>query len=119
MQQLERLNAANEMLRGVQGALRMAAGGDGGNNDGNIRGVGAARAGGGMENLKELVRRAMDRHKELGAWNSRAVEAIRILDRIKVNREGSGNDLLFVFYLHMGMGGIHWREEGDPMLNRI
>ncbi len=60
-----------------------------------------------MENLKELVRRAMDQQEELGAWNSRVVEAIRILDRIKVNQEGSGNDLLFVFYLHMGMGKIH------------
>jgi hypothetical protein len=92
-------------------------GGDGGNNDGNIRGVGTAQVRGGMENLKKLVRRTVDRHKELGAWNSRAVEAIRILDRIKVNREGGGNDLLFVFYLHMDMGKIHWREEGDPMIN--
>ncbi len=79
----------------------------------------AARARGRMENLKELMRRAMDGHEELGAWNSRAVEAIWILDRIKVNREGGGNDLLIVFYLHMGMGEIHWREEGDPMINRI
>jgi hypothetical protein len=36
-----------------------------------------------MENLKELVWRALDGHEELGAWNSRAVEAVRILDRIK------------------------------------
>ncbi len=72
-----------------------------------------------MENLKELVRRAVDGHEELGAWNSRAVEAIRILDRIKVNREGGGNDLLFVFYLHLGMGEINWRENWDPMINRI
>ncbi len=57
-----------------------------------------------MENLKESVRCAMDGHEELGAWSSRAVEAVRILDRIKVNREGGGNDLLFVFYLHLGMG---------------
>ncbi len=61
----------------------------------------------------------MDRHKELGAWNSRAVDAVRILNRIKVNWEGGGNDLLFVFYLHPGMGEIHWREDGDPMINRI
>jgi hypothetical protein len=27
-----------------------------------------------MENLKESLRRAVDGHKELGAWNSRAVE---------------------------------------------
>jgi hypothetical protein len=26
---------------------------------------------------------------------------------------------MFVFYLHMGMGEIHWREEGDPIINRI
>ncbi len=94
-------------------------GGDSSNNDGDVRGVGAARAGGGMENLKELLRRTMDGHEELGAWNSRAVEAIRILDRIKVNLEGGGNDLLFVFNLHMGMGEIEWREEGDPIINRI
>jgi hypothetical protein len=36
-------------------------------------------------------------HEELWAWNSRAEEAIRILDRIKVDREGGvgvggGND---------------------------
>ncbi len=70
-----------------------------------------------MENLKELLRHAVDGHEELGAWNSRAVEPIRILDKIKVNWEGGGNDLLFVFYLHMGMGEINWREEGDPMIN--
>jgi hypothetical protein len=23
---------------------------------------------------------------------------------------------LFVFYFHMGMGEIHWREEGDPII---
>jgi hypothetical protein len=106
-QQLERLNATIKTLRGVQGALRTAARGDSGNDDGNDQGVGAAPAGGGMENLKESVRRAVDGHKELGAWNSQAVEAVRILDRIKVNREGGGNDLLFVFYLHLGMGEIH------------
>jgi hypothetical protein len=117
-QQLERLNAAIKTLRGMQGTLRTAARGDGGNDDGNVQGVGAARAGGGMENLKESVRRAVDRHEELGAWNSRAVEAVRNLDRIKVNQEGGGN-LLFVFYLHLGMGEIHWREDGDPMINRI
>ncbi len=117
--QLERLNAAIKTLRGVQGALRTAARGDSGNDDGNVRGVGAARAGGGMENLKESVRRTVDGHEELGAWNSRAVEAVRILDRIKVNREGGGNDLLFVFYLHLGMDEIHWREDGNPMINRI
>ncbi len=99
--------------------MRMAAGGDGGNNNGNIWGVGAARAGGWTENLKELVRHAMDRHKELGVWNSWALEPIRTLDWIKVNWEGSGNDILFVFYLHMGMGEIHWREEGDPINIRI
>ncbi len=47
------------------------------------------------------------------------MEAVRILDRIKVNQEGGGNDLLFVFYLHLGMVEIHWREDGDPMINRI
>jgi hypothetical protein len=26
---------------------------------------------------------------------------------------------VFVFYLHMGMGEIHWREERDPIINRI
>jgi hypothetical protein len=61
----------------------------------------------------------MDGHKELGAWNSQAVKAIQILDRIKVNWEGNGNDLLFVIYLHMGMGKINWREEGDLTINRI
>jgi hypothetical protein len=72
-----------------------------------------------MENLKESLRRAVDGHEELGVWNSRAVEAIQILDRIKVNQEGGRNDLLFVFYLHMGMGEINWREEGDLMINRM
>jgi hypothetical protein len=85
-------------------------GGDGGNDDSNVRG-GTTHAEGGMENLKESMRRAVDGHEELGAWNSWAEEAIQILDRIKVNREGGGNDLLFVFYLHMGMGEIDWREE--------
>ncbi len=117
--QLKRLNAAIKMLGGVQGALRTAARGDSGNNDGNIQGVGAARAGGGMKNLKELVRRAVNGHKELGVWNSRAVEVVRILNRIKGNWKGGGNDLLFVFYLHLGMGEMDWREEGDPMINRI
>ncbi len=78
--------------------MRTAAGGDGGDNDGNVRAVGTARSGGGVENLKESVRRAVDGHEELGAWNSWAVEATWILDRIKVNWEGGGNDLLFVFY---------------------
>ncbi len=72
-----------------------------------------------MENLKELVRRAVDRHKELGVWKSRAVEVIRILDKITVDWEGGGKYILFVFYLHMGMGEIHWREEEDPINNRI
>ncbi len=119
MQQLERLNASIKPLPWLQGALMTAARGDSGNNDGNVRGVGTTRAGGGMENLKELVRRAMDGHEELGAWNSRAVEAVQILDRIKVNQEGGGNDLLFVFYLHLSMDEIHWREDRDPMINRI
>ncbi len=26
---------------------------------------------------------------------------------------------VFVFYLHTGMSEIHWREEGDPIINRI
>ncbi len=26
---------------------------------------------------------------------------------------------VFVFYLHMGMGEINWREEGDPIINKI
>jgi hypothetical protein len=26
---------------------------------------------------------------------------------------------MFLLYLHMGMGKIHWREEGDPIINRI
>ena len=26
---------------------------------------------------------------------------------------------MFVFYLHMGMGKIHWREEVDPINDRI
>ncbi len=101
--------------------MRTAAGGgeDGGDDNRDIQGLGAARTGGGMENLKESLRRAVDGHEELGPWNSRAVEAIRILDRIKVYRDGGGNDLLFVFYLHMGRGEIDWREEGDPIINRI
>ncbi len=32
---------------------------------------------------------------------------------------GGGCSGVFVFYLHMGMGKIHWREEGDPIINRI
>jgi hypothetical protein len=43
-----------------------------------------------MENLKESVRRAVEGHEELGTWNSRAEEVIRILDKIKVDREGGG-----------------------------
>jgi hypothetical protein len=30
---------------------------------------------------------------------------------------GGGCSGVFVFYLHMGMGKIHWREEGDPIIN--
>ena len=26
---------------------------------------------------------------------------------------------MLVFNLHMGMGKIHWREEGDPIMYRI
>jgi hypothetical protein len=26
---------------------------------------------------------------------------------------------MFVFHLRMGMGKIHWREEGGPIINRI
>ncbi len=26
---------------------------------------------------------------------------------------------MFVFYLHMSMGEIHWREEVDPNISRI
>jgi hypothetical protein len=33
--------------------------------------------------------------------------------------KGGGCSGVFVFYLHMGMGKIHWREEGDPSINRI
>jgi hypothetical protein len=25
---------------------------------------------------------------------------------------------VFAFYLHMGMGEMHWREEGDPINDR-
>jgi hypothetical protein len=25
---------------------------------------------------------------------------------------------VFVFYLHMGMGKMHWREEEDPIINK-
>jgi hypothetical protein len=32
---------------------------------------------------------------------------------------GGGCSGVFVFYLHMGMGEIHWREEVDPINNRI
>ncbi len=67
MQQLARLNVAIKTLQRVQEALRTAVGGDSGDKDGDIRGVGATIAGGGMENLKESVRRTVDRHKELGA----------------------------------------------------
>ncbi len=27
--------------------------------------------------------------------------------------------VMFVIYLCMGMSKIHWREEGDPIINRI
>ncbi len=30
-----------------------------------------------------------------------------------------GCSSVFVFYLHMGMGEIHWKEEGDSTINRI
>ena len=46
-----------------------------------------------MENLKESVRRAVEGHEELGTWNSRAEEVIRILDKIKVDREGGGGGM--------------------------
>ncbi len=65
MRQLERLNTSIKLLWGVQGALMTAARGDSGNNNGNVQGVGAARTRGGIENLKELVRRAVDGHEEL------------------------------------------------------
>ncbi len=32
---------------------------------------------------------------------------------------GGGCSGVFVFFLHMGMGEIHWREEGYPIINRI
>jgi hypothetical protein len=32
---------------------------------------------------------------------------------------GGGCSGVFVFYLHMGMGKIHWREEGDPIIDGI
>ncbi len=32
---------------------------------------------------------------------------------------GGGCSGVLVFYLHMGMGEIHWREEGDPIVIRI
>jgi hypothetical protein len=32
---------------------------------------------------------------------------------------GWGCSGVFVFCLHMGMGEIHWREEGDSIINRI
>jgi hypothetical protein len=32
---------------------------------------------------------------------------------------GGGCSGVIVFYLHMGMGEIHWREEVDPSNNRI
>ncbi len=33
--------------------------------------------------------------------------------------DGAGCSGVLVFYLHMGMGEIHWREEVDPINNRI
>jgi hypothetical protein len=106
--QLGRLGSATETLRGVREALSMiaAAGGDDDDDGGGVVVVGgggastAAGGGGGgrrasslsttMENLKESVRRAVEGHEELGTWNSRAEEVIRILDKIKVDREGGG-----------------------------
>ncbi len=32
---------------------------------------------------------------------------------------GGGCSIMFVFYLHMDMGKTHWREKGDPIINRI
>ncbi len=36
-----------------------------------------------------------------------------------VTDDRGGCSGVFVFYLHMGMGKIHLREEGDPIMNRI
>jgi hypothetical protein len=36
-----------------------------------------------------------------------------------VTDDGAGCSSVFVFYLHMGMGKIHWREEVDPINDRI
>jgi hypothetical protein len=30
--------------------------------------------------------------------------------------EGGGCSSVLVFYLHMGIGEIHWREEVDPII---
>ncbi len=32
--------------------------------------------------------------------------------------DGGGCSGVFVFYLHMGIGEIHWREERDPIINQ-
>ncbi len=33
--------------------------------------------------------------------------------------DGGGCSGVLVFYLHMGMGEINWREERDPIIDRI
>ncbi len=40
-------------------------------------------------------------------------------ERRRCNGQWGGCSNVFVFYLHMGMGKIHWREDGDPTINRI
>jgi hypothetical protein len=82
--QLEKLKGATDTLRGVRDALLVAAAGgaagDDHGDDGNNR----------MEKLRDMARRAMDGHEELLTWNARAEDAIRVLDGIKVDREGGG-----------------------------
>jgi hypothetical protein len=67
-----------------------------------------------MENLKASVRHTVDGHEELGVWNSWAVEAIRILDRIKVNQKGVGMISCFYFICTWAWARSIGRRRGIP-----
>mmetsp|Transcript_14115 Transcript_14115/g.30427 ORF Transcript_14115/g.30427 Transcript_14115/m.30427 type:complete len:372 (-) Transcript_14115:2601-3716(-) len=78
--QLDRLAMASDTLTGVREALKNHLEGKG-NGDGDGRSEVS------MQKLQASVTIAMDGHKELKGWNSRAEEVLQILDNIKIERE--------------------------------
>ncbi|KAL7554722.1 hypothetical protein ACHAWF_018249 [Thalassiosira exigua] len=77
--QLERLGEASQTLTGVRKALKQRL--DEHSDEGDV-GDGLS-----LEKLRESVLSAMKGHEELKAWNAQADEVIKILDKIKVERE--------------------------------